>query len=212
MQTETTREAGARATDELAQARRAIHGVRPWQRERLAEARARLAWAEQKRAGWERREQELRRKMEAIERGPRSPARWDEEHGPVRAQLGAIEQEIERREERLRACAIEQAIERPPDYITRVLGERPVERERRAVWEQAAGRIERYRQEHGLSATETALGGEPHGSARARRGWRQVLEATLEARKRLGLARETAPIAELRHERRLGRDGPGLGL
>jgi len=64
----------------------------------------------------------------------------------------------------------------------------------------------------GLSATATALGAEPRGSARARRGWRQALEATREARERLGLAREAAPIAELGRERRLGREGPELGL
>jgi len=67
-----------------------------------------------------------------------------------------------------------------------VLGARPAQPVRRAVWKQAARRIERFRQEGGLSQTETAIGAEPGPSAIARRAWRHLCETTLEARERLG--------------------------
>jgi hypothetical protein len=130
----------------------------------------------------------------------------------MRAQLRELEQEIERRKRLQRERVSAQVIERPPTYITRVLGERPFDPERRAVWEQTSAGIERYRQHRGLTGGDTALGADPTRSTTARRASRQTLGAVLEARKRLGLTRDESWIGELRPQRQLERGGLGLEL
>jgi hypothetical protein len=65
----------------------------------------------------------------------------------------------DRRRERLRReRATAQVIERPPTYITRVLGERPIGPERRAVWERGSSATARSR---GLTGGDKALGADP---------------------------------------------------
>ncbi len=59
-----------------------------------------------------------------------------------------------------RHAAITAAKLSPPGYITRELGERPSDPERRKSWDKGVSEIERYRQEHGIKGPEHALGRE----------------------------------------------------
>jgi hypothetical protein len=66
---------------------------------------------------------------------------------------------------------------KPPPYILKELGERPTERFKRDAWDRAAGRIEHFRQAHGVTDRVSALGREPKDSSQ--RMAREAAEASL---------------------------------
>ncbi|HEY0278379.1 MAG TPA: hypothetical protein VGC32_08935 [Solirubrobacterales bacterium] len=73
-----------------------------------------------------------------------------------------------------------------PDYVVNELGERPVEAERRATWDQAVRGIEGYRQQHGIRDRDRALGAEPSDRA-ARRARERADDSIRRAQGRLEL-------------------------
>ncbi len=76
-----------------------------------------------------------------------------------------------------RQAAITAAKLSPPDYITRELGERPSDPEKRKTWDKGVSEIERYRQDHGIKDPEHALGREGgHGYDGSRDQARQRLQ------------------------------------
>ena len=52
----------------------------------------------------------------------------------------------------------------PPAYITKELGERPTNPEKRAAWDRGVAGIESYRQEHGVKDRDSAFGRDPDRS------------------------------------------------
>ncbi len=73
-----------------------------------------------------------------------------------------------------RALALTAARLAPPDYITEELGERPTDPAKRRSWERGVELIEGYRQEHGVTDRDNALGTEPQdGFERAARERRE---------------------------------------
>jgi hypothetical protein len=102
-QAEDARRAAERAAAQLVQAREAFERLRPWQRRQRTDARAEHALAEERQERWARRDQELRRQAQTVQDGPRSPNRWEREHGP----LAVRRAELERREQELRELAVE---------------------------------------------------------------------------------------------------------
>jgi hypothetical protein len=97
---------------------------------------------------------------------------------------------------------------KPPPYIVKELGERPSDWLKREAWDQAVGRLEDYRQEHGVTDWRSALGHEPKGAAQ--REARKSAEASLRrAQRDLGLKRAQGRSKELG----IGRErGLGIGL
>ena len=81
----------------------------------------------------------------------------------ARAELAMTNQILAERRE----LAITAARLSPPPYITKELGERPSDPERRKAWERGVEAIEAYRQEHGVTDRGRALGAEPTGVSRA---------------------------------------------
>jgi hypothetical protein len=81
-----------------------------------------------------------------------------------RAELEATERILaERRELAVTATRIA-----PPGYITKELGERPADPEKRRSWEAGVRTIEGYRQEHGVKGSEHAFGRDTGRSAERR--------------------------------------------
>jgi hypothetical protein len=79
----------------------------------------------------------------------------------ARAELEAIERTLaERRELAVTAACID-----PPAYITKELGERPADAEKRRSWEAGVRTIEGYRQEHGVKDPDHAFGRDTGRSA-----------------------------------------------
>jgi hypothetical protein len=147
--------------------------------------------------------------------------RWERDLAPaLSGRAEVLEAEIARRVQ-ARLAEIERE---PPNYLTMALGPRP---EDSARWRQAAAAIEGYRERHGISDTQRALGPEP--KERLYLGERRAVEREVEdvraelsyiarAHERWDTARpepgyEREPRHELRHgmERGLER-GPSLGM
>jgi conjugative relaxase-like TrwC/TraI family protein len=90
----------------------------------------------------------------------------------------------------------------PPAYIKNELGERPSDPAKRKAWDRGVSQIERYRQEHGVTDPNRALGQEAkRGAERARQqaAWRRIREM----QRALGLGQHATRARQL---------GRGLGL
>jgi conjugative relaxase-like TrwC/TraI family protein len=81
----------------------------------------------------------------------------------ARRELAAAEQVLG---ERLQAAVLAARLA-PPTYITKELGERPLDRARQRAWDRGVTEIEGYRQLHGVRDLERALGREPAGIERS---------------------------------------------
>lgn len=78
----------------------------------------------------------------------------------------------------------------PPAYITKELGERPADPEKRQSWEVGVRTIEGYRQEHGVKDRDNAFGRDAGRSAeRAREQAQQHLR---QSQRELGRIKEAA--------------------
>jgi conjugative relaxase-like TrwC/TraI family protein len=69
----------------------------------------------------------------------------------------------------------------PPNYITKTLGKRPVERAKDRAWVRAVIEIEQYRLEHNVADGRTVIGPAPT-ERDAADAWRRVSEAVYDAR------------------------------
>jgi conjugative relaxase-like TrwC/TraI family protein len=92
----------------------------------------------------------------------------------------------------------------PPAYIKNDLGERPSDPVMRKAWDSGVSQIERYRQEHGVTDPNKALGREAkRGAERARQEatWRRIREA----QRALGLGQHAARARQLGRGLSIGR-------
>lgn len=78
-------------------------------------------------------------------------------HG-ARAELANVDLVLSERH----STAITAAQLAPPEYVVRELGERPGDPVQRRSWDRGVGVIEGYRQKHGVTDRESALGKEPN--------------------------------------------------
>ncbi len=108
----------------------------------------------------------------------------------ARCELAAAEQVLG---ERLRA-AVHAARLSPPTYITKELGERPLDGMKQRAWDRGVGEIESYRQQNGIKDPTRALGREREQVAQ-----RATLRRIHETQRVIGLGRHAS------HERDLGR-------
>jgi conjugative relaxase-like TrwC/TraI family protein len=115
----------------------------------------------------------------------------------ARAELAVVDHLIAERG-RARTTA---AILSPPEYVVRELGDRPEAPAQRREWDQAVGRIERYREEYGIRDRDSVFGPEPkdHSQRLERRVEQQMIRAS---QRQLG--RELGP--ELQRSRDRGID------
>ena len=98
----------------------------------------------------------------------------------------------------------------PSPYIVKELGKRPADPAKAKSWDRGVVGIERYRQEHGVTDTQKALGREPRSnsqSAAREAAQRRVLEA----QRRLGLERQLARSRKMRRGIERG-GGFGIGM
>lgn len=101
-------------------------------------------------------------------------------------------------DQRLRAAVLAARLS-PPSYITRELGERPLDRMRQRAWDRGVAEIEVYRQRYAVKDPNRALGREREREAEQR----AVLRRIHEAQRVLGLGQHAS------RERDLGR-GSGI--
>ena len=114
----------------------------------------------------------------------------------ARRELAAAEQVLD---ERLQAAVLAARLA-PPTYITKELGERPLNRTKQRAWDRGVAEIEGYRLRQGIKDPNRALGRE-----RAREiEQRTVLRRVHEAQRALGLGQHAS------RKRDLGR-GIGIG-
>lgn len=110
----------------------------------------------------------------------------------ARRELAVADQVLaQRRELTLVAARIS-----PPAYAKAELGERPIDPAKRKTWDRGVSQIERYRQEHGVTDPNRALGREAkRGAERARQEatWRRIREA----QRALGLGQHAARARQL---------------
>jgi len=95
--------------------------------------------------------------------------------GSARRELAVADRVLaERRELAITAARIS-----PPAYITKELGERPVDPNKRRHWDRGVGEIETYRQRHGVKDRSKAFGPESRQAAdrsRQEHARRQLLQ------------------------------------
>jgi hypothetical protein len=118
----------------------------------------------------------------------------------ARAEAAVIEHLIAERE-RATLTAVRVS---PPDYIARELGERPTDPAKRAEWDRAVRGIERYRERHGVSDREDALGREPSDRL-GQRHWRQAERRLQESRRRLERTQHRTPQRQQSRDLGIGR-------
>jgi conjugative relaxase-like TrwC/TraI family protein len=94
-----------------------------------------------------------------------------------------------------RELAITAARLSPPSYITKELGERPSDPAKRKAWERGVERIERYRQEHGITDPQRALGSQAEGLDRIPQ--RQAERTLRESQRSLGRQMEATQARDL---------------
>lgn len=91
----------------------------------------------------------------------------------------------------------------PPAYITKELGERPTDPEKRRSWEAGVRTIEGYRQEHGVKDRDHAFGQDTSRSAaRAREQAQQRLR---QSRRELGRIKEATRTRDMDFSLGIGR-------
>jgi conjugative relaxase-like TrwC/TraI family protein len=163
--------------------------------EHQAEVQARREGLGEPPSGWrhrdERREHEFQarqlgtRELRSREAAARLEAKQQAlpaiEHG-ARAQVAVIDDLLAERERVALAAARVSA----PGYITRELGERPIEPAGQHAWDRGVREIEGYRQRNGIGDRDTALGLEPKD--RAAQLQREAAERSIQrAQRNLGL-------------------------
>lgn len=201
-----------RADEQVQRHERELAQLRPWQRDKINTARREIEqWTERRDHAYQRSD-EWARAAERVRQGERSPERWNHEHG---ADLAARQQRVDdltRQRDVQREGVVERAIEAPSRYLTRVLGERPVEPAQRAAWEQAVRSVETYRAKHHIHERHTALGREPSGGTE-RWDFNRAAEHIDDARRTTGHSRDAHAIAHHRdgHGRGIGREIGGRG-
>jgi conjugative relaxase-like TrwC/TraI family protein len=118
----------------------------------------------------------------------------------ARRELAIAEQVLAQRRE----LAIIAARISPPAYVRAELGERPSDPARQKAWDRGVFRIERYREEHGITDPNRALGREAkRGAERARQEatWRRIREV----QRALGLGQFAARARQLGRGLSIGR-------
>ena len=104
----------------------------------------------------------LRERAALVEKERRARAdvaRWDRTVTKIDHELQTLHEVRELREVRQLVIEGDPLVRaRKPEYLDRLLGPVPKDREDRADWRQAASIIERYRQEWGITDREEALG------------------------------------------------------
>jgi conjugative relaxase-like TrwC/TraI family protein len=84
----------------------------------------------------------------------------------------------------------------PPSYVVKELGERPSDPAKSKAWDRGVKGIEHYRQEHGVTDKQRALGREPQSASQ--RAAREATKRRLrEAQRRLGRERQLAQERKL---------------
>lgn len=129
----------------------------PAQHERAAQLPRRARRVERERIEQAAARAEARRYELLSEAATLAPPSEDAQH-----ELAAVDRVLEER----RDVAVIAARLSAPRYLTEELGERPADAEGARLWDRAAGEIERYRQEHGITDPDNALGikpSDPHG-------------------------------------------------
>ncbi len=164
-QTSWDRRAASQARKEAERARAAFERMGPLAR-RPEDGRARQSYAEDNEQRAKMAAERERGRLEEIERvqaQPDSPLSWEREHPRARDQLQASDQQLDQALNR----HADRQIQEPGEHLTRVLGERPAEREvGREACDRGAHAVERYRIAHQLDPAEpTALGSYPSSSA-----------------------------------------------
>ncbi len=115
----------------------------------------------------------------------------------ARQELAVAERVLD---ERLRAAVLAARLS-PPAYITKELGERPLDRTKQRAWDRGVAEIEGYRQQHGIKDPNRALGRE-----RAREiEQRATLRSIHEAQRALGLGRHASRARDLGRSLGIGR-------
>jgi conjugative relaxase-like TrwC/TraI family protein len=130
-------------------------------------------------------------RLEELRAGPDSPERWQAEHPTVDRDLDAAERTLDRVVER----EVDQRLKTPGEHITGILGPQPEpDTPERETWDKGARAIEAYRVAHEIDPTEqTGLGSMPEltrDSWEQWGDWQKAGEAVLDARERLGIARQ----------------------
>jgi len=118
----------------------------------------------------------------------------------ARQELAVADQVLAQRRE----LAIIAARISPPAYVKAELGERPTDPTKRKAWDRGVSQIESYRQEHGVTHPNRALGREAkRGAERARQEatWRRIREA----QRALGLEQYAARARRLGKGLNIGR-------
>jgi conjugative relaxase-like TrwC/TraI family protein len=118
----------------------------------------------------------------------------------ARRELAVADQVLAQRRE----LAIIAARISPPVYVKAELGERPSDPVKRKAWDRGVSQIERYRQEHGVTDPNRALGREAkRGAERAQQQatWRRIREA----QRALGLGQHAARARQLGRGLSIGR-------
>jgi len=142
------------------------------------------------------------------ERIDRTEARTEQQLAQMEAELRRMPpvEHLARRElavaervldERLRLALVATHLA-PPPYITKELGERPLDRTKRRAWDRGVIEIETYRQRHGVKDPSRALGREGERAAQ-----RAALRRLHETQRVLGLGRHPAQARDL---------GRGMGI
>lgn len=113
----------------------------------------------------------------------------------ARQELALVDRVLaERRQMAITAAGIS-----PPPYITKELGERPRDPAKARAWDRGVSQIEGYRQSHGVTDQDSALG--TRRSAELERG--AALRRLAEVQRALGLGQHASRVHQL---------GRGLGI
>lgn len=91
----------------------------------------------------------------------------------------------------------------PPAYVTKELGERPADPEKRRSWEAGVRTIEGYRQEHGVKDPDHAFGRDTSRSAERAR--EQAQQRLRQSQRELGRIKEAARTRDMGFSLGIGR-------
>jgi hypothetical protein len=92
-----------------------------------------------------------------------------------------------------------------PTYITKELGERPTDPEKRRSWEAGVRTIEGYRQEHGVKDRNRAFGPDRDSNRSAERDREEAQRRLRESQRALGRLKERARVREMGRSLGIGR-------
>jgi hypothetical protein len=191
----------------LADERRCLDQLRPWQREQIKDTRRGIERLTERHARELHNANEAARKHNDLIRSAGSPGAWRREHGADLAQREQRVDDLTQQRDAQRERVIDRAIQHPPRYLTRALGERPTEAKQRAAWDSAVREVETYRAKHSIRDQHTALGRQP-GYGPQRSEFDRAADRIDRARRATGHARDFHAIARHRPgaERGFGRE------